>query len=93
METEGIRTHWSMEVYYAPCSLHYREILEKGIECLKSETEAHQRYNGGLYCTEHWAHVGSLDDNVVMSLSRDHPLGTSREEHWSQNMLLCDHPQ
>ena len=41
---------------------------------------------------EQGAHVSSLDDNVVMSLSLDHPLGTNREEHWPQNMLLCDHP-
>ena len=39
------------------------------------------------------AHVGSPDDNAVMSLSRDHPLGTSGEEHWPQNMLLYDQPQ
>lgn len=35
----------------------------------------------------------SLADNAVMSLSADHPLGTSGEEHWPQNMLLYDHPQ
>ena len=39
------------------------------------------------------AHVVSLADNAVMLLSWDHPLGTSGEEHWPQNMLLYDHPQ
>ena len=42
---------------------------------------------------EQGAHVGSLDDNAAMSLSWDHPLGTSGEEHWPQNMLLYDQPR
>ena len=36
---------------------------------------------GWISVLEQGEHMSGLDDNVIMSLSQDYPLGTSREEH------------
>ena len=89
MKTEGIKTHWSVAAYRAI-------ILQRQLVMLRERYRVFEIRDRSSSMIQ-WrsvlgAHVASLADNAVMSLSWDHPLGTSGEEHWPQNMLLYDQP-
>ena len=65
METDRIKTHWTKVSYYRDFDIRDRS----------------SSVIGWISVLEQGEHMSGLDDNVIMSLSQDYPLGTSREEH------------
>ena len=65
MERDRIKTHWTKVSYYRDFDIRDRS----------------SSVIGWISVLEQGEHMSGLDDNVIMSLSQDYPLGTSREEH------------